>query len=213
MLKIRKEYRGVKKGVEFGTWEVLGPPFRLTVGSRFRWFAVCKCGCSRVVVVNVESLFRGISSCCKSCQVSEASITHGATGTRLYKIWGQMKQRCTNPNFEHWTDYGGRGIGVCQEWFDSFETFRDWSLSNGYADNLTIDRKDNDGNYEPGNCEWKTKTGQQRNKRTNVMLTLGDRTMCIAEWEEELGFKSGTLGARLARGWSIEDTLTRPVNR
>lgn len=210
MVMIREEYRGVKENAEFGTWKVLGPAFRLTTESKPRWFAVCKCGCSRVVAVDVHSLCRGVSSCCKSCQISEATKTHGMSKTRLYKVWAQMKQRCTNPNFEHWMDYGGRGIGICQEWFDSFEAFRDWALSHGYADGLTIERKDNEGNYEPGNCEWIAKARQQFNKRSSVMLTFDGRTMCVAEWAAELGFKRITLYARLYKGWTPERTLTTP---
>jgi hypothetical protein len=82
-------------------------------------------------------------------------------GTRLYKVWTAMLRRCRNPNATEFNRYGGRGIAVCRSWMD-FRPFRDWALASGYRDDLTIDRIDNDGNYEPGNCQWLTKSENTR---------------------------------------------------
>lgn len=91
---------------------------------------------------------------------------HGLTKTSLYGRWANMKSRCDNENHPDWSDYGGRGIFVCQEWSDSFEAFYKWAIENGYDKNLSIDRIDNDGIYEPANCRWATRFQQMQNTRT-----------------------------------------------
>ena len=97
--------------------------------------------------------------------VTRTRITHGETGTRLYRIWGAMKTRCSNQKSDSYEWYGGRGIKVCQEWRCSYEAFRDWALDSGYGDDTSIDRIDNEGNYEPDNCRWATLKEQGANKR------------------------------------------------
>ncbi|WP_238917369.1 hypothetical protein [Clostridium sp. YIM B02555] len=101
---------------------------------------------------------------------------------RIYNIWSNMKQRCTNLRNSQYKNYGGRGISVCDEWINSYSSFKEWALSNGYKDNLTIDREDNNGNYEPNNCRWVTRKVQQRNTRANVNITIDGTTKCIKEW-------------------------------
>jgi hypothetical protein len=86
---------------------------------------------------------------------------------RLYNIWLHVKDRCLNPNCDSYHNYGGRGITVCEEWRNSYQTFREWALQNGYSDELTIDRLNVNGNYEPSNCRWLTRKEQNTNKRTN----------------------------------------------
>ena len=99
------------------------------------------------------------------CYRIESIKIHGETYTRLYSIWTNMKTRCLNPNREAYKDYGGRGITICPEWTNDYIAFRDWSLNNGYRENLQINRKNNNGNYEPGNCNWITRTENMRNTR------------------------------------------------
>lgn len=118
------------------------------------------------------------STKCKKC----ARSTHGEHDSRLYKIFYNMKNRCNLESMINYKDYGGRGITVCQEWQDSFEAFRDWAMANGYEEHLTIDRKDNDGNYEPDNCRWVTQTVQSRNTRKlHKDNTLGYRGIRISK--------------------------------
>ena len=135
---------------------------------------------------------------------------HGMRYTRLYNIWRSMNQRCRNPKSYNYERYGGRGITVCEEWHQ-FIPFRDWAMKNGYADNLTIDRKDTNGNYEPGNCRWATPKEQANNKRSNRHIELDGVSHTLAEWEGITGIKLNTIWARLDRGWPAERALTAPV--
>ena len=134
---------------------------------------------------------------------------HGETGTRLYWTWHGMKARCFNPRESHFTDYGGRGITVCAEWL-SFEGFRDWALANGYADNLTIDRIDVNGNYEPNNCRWATTVEQANNTRRNHKITFNGKTQNIKQWADELGINYYTLHSRITKSkWDVEKALSK----
>lgn len=161
---------------------------------------------------SVSSCFR--SGCkCKGYKVEKIGLsTHGETKTRLHKIWASMHERCERETHEYYADYGGRGIIVCNEWED-FIIFRDWALNNGYKDNLTIDRKDVNGDYEPSNCRWVTMKEQQNNKRNNRCLTWNDDTKTISEWVEIVGINKTTIKERLNSGWSVEKALSTPVRR
>lgn len=135
---------------------------------------------------------------------------HGMHGTRINRIWAKMKERCNNPNSNRYHLYGGRGITVCDEWQD-FLPFYKWAKENGYDDHLTIDRIDNNGNYEPSNCRWVTPREQALNRSTNVIIEYEGKKQTATEWAEELGMKPMTLLARIRRGWDVEDALTREV--
>ncbi|MCZ9311788.1 MAG: hypothetical protein O0V67_00275 [Methanocorpusculum sp.] len=134
------------------------------------------------------------------------ATTHGCFGTPLYRVWNAMKQRCKNPAVKEYKYYGAKGISVCKEW-EHFEKFRDWSLSNGYKQGLTLDRIDTCGNYQPLNCRWVTVKEQQRNKTNNVLLSFNGETHCAKEWSEILEIKYKTIMTRLARGYEIEKVL------
>jgi len=133
---------------------------------------LCKCDCGNTKALLGWVLRRGKAKSC-GCLHSETiskinsqqKRTHGETHTRLYNIWRSMRARCYNTSHRFYKHYGGRGIAVCDEWRNSYEAFRDWAFSNGYTPDLTIDRKDNDGNYEPQNCHWATMSDQNRNRR------------------------------------------------
>ena len=122
-----------------------------------------------------------------------------------------MKERCYNDRSEIYKYYGERGIRICDEWLNDFQTFYNWSISNGYTDELTIDRIDNDGNYEPSNCRWVDMKAQSRNKRNNVYVTYNNQTKILADWAKEKGMSRGILSARLIKGWTFEEAINTPV--
>ena len=130
---------------------------------------------------------------------------------RLYSIWRKMHFRCESESHVHYWNYGGRGIKVCEEW-NSFVNFCVWAMSNGYQDDLTLDRIDNDGNYEPSNCRWATEETQMNNKRTNVFLTVNGETHTVAEWGRIMNVDHRLISKRLKRGWTAEKAI-QPVKR
>lgn len=181
-------------------------------GHRYYW--ECKCDCGNTTIVLIDHLTRHkILSC--GClgreRASLASSKHKLHGTRIYGIWGGMIQRCKNENIERYEIYGGRGIKVCKEWEEDFLNFYNWAINNGYKNNLSIDRVNVDGDYEPSNCRWVTAKEQARNTRTNVNLTYNNETHCVAEWSEITGIKSATIFYRIRHGWTIKEALTTPV--
>ncbi len=134
--------------------------------------------------------------------------THGMTGTSTHVIWLGMIQRCRDPNAQDWDRYGGRGIKVCERW-QSFENFlADMGVR---PDGMSVERDDNDGDYTPDNCRWATRSEQQRNRRSNVLLTYNGETLCVAEWAIRTGINRMTLHTRINRDWPVERILTAPV--
>jgi hypothetical protein len=178
----------------------------------------CRCDCGKTKIVLAASLRSGNTKSCGCLQpetVSRTAATHGMSrpGHRApeYSIWAAMKARCYNPNTEHYKDYGGRGIIVCQEWRESFETFIQ-DIGKRPSAKHSIERIDHNGNYEPSNVKWATTTEQTRNTRRNVMLTLNGETHCIADWSKILGFGRTRIWNRLKAGWSPEKALTTPID-
>lgn len=133
---------------------------------------------------------------------------HGLYKTRLYGIWKNMKTRCYCKTYKLYEYYGKRGITVCDEWKNDFQSFYDWSMSNGYKDDLSIDRIDNEGNYDPSNCRWATKSEQAENRRNCIYISFHGKTQTISKWSKELGINRMTLKSRLDRGWDIEKAFT-----
>lgn len=129
---------------------------------------------------------------------------------RLYHIWLSMRERCNNKNHVQYANYGGRGIKVCKEW-DDYLSFKEWALSNGYCENLTIDRVDNDKGYSPDNCRWATAKEQANNRRSNHLLTLNGETHNIEWWAQKTGLPRHAIDGRIRRGWSDCEILTTPL--
>lgn len=184
--------------------------------SRRRATWLCRCDCGKDIIVSGSDLPRRTSCGCARSDFlvafnKETKTTHGMRHTRLYRIWRSMINRCNCSNWKHFSDYGGRGIKVCDEWLDSFESFRGWSLANGYQDDLTIDRVNVNGNYEPSNCRWATGRQQANNTRSSRYLEFNGEIKTVAEWASELGLNYNTLYSRITtKGWSVEKALTTP---
>lgn len=123
-----------------------------------------------------------------------------------------MKDRCYNINSHAWENYVGRGIKICEEWKNNIISFYNWSMQNGYTDNLTIDRINVDGNYEPSNCRWVTMKIQANNRRYHKLITYNNETHNLTEWADILKINRKTLNKRLLIGWSIKKAFTTPVN-
>lgn len=135
-------------------------------------------------------------------------LKHGGCGTRLYRIWYDMRRRCSYEKSINWHLYGGRGIKVCDEWESDFESFRNWAIENGYSESLTLDRINNDGNYEPSNCRWATADEQNANKRTCVNVTIEGETKTVTEWCKETGVDRMVAYKRIRNGWEPSEAVT-----
>ena len=172
----------------------------------------CMCDCGKMTTARGADLTSGRKKSC-GCLQKDHAIKHGMEGTRLYRIWHGMKDRCKNENGKNYANHGGRGISICEEWCNDFQAFYDWSMENGYQDGLTIDRRDNDGNYEPSNCRWTTAKVQANNRRSNRMIEYEGESHTEAEWGEITGLGRSVVHQRLKEGWSIKKTLTEPKRR
>ncbi len=173
-----------------------------------QWNCICACGKARVV--NTAELSNGKTRSC-GCLHREMSskqlTTHGLCRTPEYKVWKRMIERCYNPSRNHYEDYGGRGISVCDHWRSSPANFLK-DMGPRPTPTHEIDRIDNNGNYEPGNCRWATRKAQNRNRRSNRHLTHNGDTMTVADWSDKIGISQQLIYARLHRGKTIEGALS-----
>lgn len=201
-------------GMKFGRWTVVNEAEPIITKSNRRiryWHCICDCGTKRNVREN--SLIQGKSMSC-GCYHSDImkvvgnyNTIHGMSNSRLYRIFNHMHNRCYNENDIRYNRYGGRGIYVADEWH-KFENFMRWALSNGYKDDLSIDRIDPNGNYCPENCRWAAKSTQSNNKTNNRFYTFNNEIHTIAEWAKVFNIPYKKLWKRLNSGWNIERALT-----
>ena len=177
-------------------------------GGNARW--LCRCSCGNLKEVQGTNLkTKQIQSCgCLRKEISSnKNKKHELSKSRLYRIYHHMKDRCYRKTDKRYKRYGGRGIKICNEWLEDFMNFYNWSMANGYQEDLTIDRIDNNGNYEPSNCRWITMKEQCKNYSRNVVLTYKNETHCMKEWSEILNIKYETIKYRIKKGYSIEKIL------
>lgn len=168
----------------------------------------CKCDCGNIKEVPLSYLKSKHTTSC-GCLVKELHTTHNLSQSRLYGIHQGMIKRCFGKTNYAYKDYGGRGIIVCDEWRKDFQNFYDWAIANGYKDDLTIDRIDVNGNYEPSNCRWVTRAEQSRNCRKNVYFTYNGITKTISEWARELGVPLTTFRRRMLENRPLEQIISR----
>ena len=162
---------------------------------------LCKCDCGNTKFIKGSHVKSGRT---KSCGCMCGGL-HGKSSTRIFRIWVGIKKRCSDITIQN---YAGRGITICDEWKSDFMNFYKWSIENGYSDELTIDRIDNDGNYEPSNCRWATYKDQANNTRSNRIIEYNNKRLTLMEWSEETGLKRETIAYRLNNGWNKERALT-----
>ena len=163
---------------------------------------LCKCKCGKYSEVRQDALTSNKTHSC-GCLIGEVAkklyTKHNLYQSRIYKIYQGMKMRCYNPKNPRYSVYGKKGIKVCKEWLEDFKTFYNWSINNGYQDDLSIDRINVNGNYEPNNCRWVNQKTQQRNRRNNKLITYNNETHCLFEWAEIYGINPKLLSQRLIR--------------
>ena len=199
-------------GKRFGDWTVLYE-VQSPCNSR-KWMCRCVCGNERAVYQT--NLIRGLSTGCRCRTSKETAVRmtiHGKTGTRLYVVWCDMRRRCYDEESSSYSNYGGRGITVCDEWLGDggFMRFHSWAYSHGYDENApkgecTLERIDNNGNYSPDNCCWTSLKRQAQNKRNTHIVTFG-KQQSLSDFCEEYGVSRTLASERLQRGWSPAEVM------
>ncbi len=167
---------------------------------------LCKCDCGNIKIYTSSDL-----NVVKGCGCRKK--THGYSKTKLYRTYQRMINRCYRKNYPQYDNYGGRGIKVCDEWLNSFVSFKDWALNNGYKEGLSIERINVNKNYEPNNCKWITMFEQASNKRTNIFYTINGITKTQTQWCRYYNIPRTNVRRRLSSGWNIEKALTTPIRK
>lgn len=175
----------------------------------------CRCTCGTVKIIAQTSMRQGLTLSC-GCHRRELNAllhrTHGQAGTPLYHIWQLMVRRCYKPGAQNYLRYGGRGIRVCARWRHSFAAFAS-DMAPRPSPQHSIERINNEGHYEPGNCTWATRREQGANKRNNVWVTYKGQRRRLVHWADSLRVHPAFLRNRLKRGWTVEQAFTTPVRQ
>ena len=197
------------KAEPFGRLQVLreGPPYAKPDGTFMRRW-VCLCACGEEFLAAQGSLRDGRTT---SCGCLRRDQKKSGTGHPLYHCWQSMKKRCSNPGNQYFSRYGGRGITVCQRWQDSFEAFLE-DMGEKPGPEYSLDRIDNDGNYEPGNCRWATWSAQANNKSTNRVIEAEGMSLTVAQWARRQGVSPHLIHTRLYEGWPEVEAVLLPKN-
>lgn len=190
-------------GGKFGDLTIV----ELTKIGRVGWRCMAKCKCGKTITIPAGRISSGHQKSC-GCR----RTIHGMVYTPEYKIWSGVLERCLNRNSTGFHSYGGRGITVCERWIASFEMFLS-DVGKRPSPDHSLDRINNDGNYEPDNVRWATAKEQGRNRRFNRIITAFGKTLCIAEWSELNGIPHNTICSRLEDGWPNEEAVTTPARR
>lgn len=201
-------------GKRFGRLTVLEKAPSTVKNGRYETWFNCKCDCGNIVTVRGRHLRYGHVNSCGCLEkenlerIHQEQITHNESKSRLYNIWNGMHQRCENKNNSRYSDYGMRGISVSEKW-KHYESFKEWAISHGYKNDLTIERIDNDLGYSPENCCWIPMEEQAGNKRTNRVFIINGDKFTIAKLAEKYGIPYQTLWARLnVYHWPVEKAIT-----
>lgn len=183
--------------------------------NRSEYYYKCVCDCGNITIVSGNALRKGKTKSC-GCYMkklaSEMFSTHRKSSTVLYKRWSGIKERCYSPNSTKYYRYGARGIKMCDEWKNDFIKFYDWSINNGFSENLTIDRIDVNGDYCPENCKWSNNIEQANNKTNSRFITYKGKTQTVAQWSRETGVAYDNIIARLRLGWDVDSIFTKPAD-
>lgn len=178
---------------------------------RMDW--LCQCACGNITYADTHELKRGHKKSCGCAKIetlTERSTRHGLSKTRIYNVWCSMKDRCFNKKCKEYRAYGGRGIVICEEWLNDFMSFYAWAIESGYKDDLTIERIDVDGNYEPDNCTWTTIEKQAINKRNTIRIIYSGKKTPLSEACRMEGFNYHTAVGRYYKGVRDEDLFAPP---
>ncbi len=208
-------------GRTFGRLTVLKEADERSKNGYVQWVCQCSCRDKTVVIIPSYRLRSGHTRSCGCLQrdtVANGNICREKypvteRSTRLYRIWRGILARTSYDSQTCYKNYGGRGITMCDEWRDNFISFRNWALSNGYADDLSIDRLDNDGDYTPSNCKWSTRKEQNNNQRSNLVLSFDGKTHTASQWAELMGITKSCIYKRIRRGYSVEAILKEFIER
>ena len=193
-------------GQKFGRWTVLSLHHK---NKKWRTnFWLCKCECGTIKIVNGNNLTQHKSLSCGCYAREQNSLNHqlckDKLRTKIYNSWTNMKKRCLDKKNCMYKNYGYRGITICKEWLDDFQNFYNWAIANGVSLELTLDRIDVNGNYEPSNCRWATYSQQANNKTNNHFITYKDKTMSLSDWARELQINYDYLKNKIKKGYTIQ---------